>query len=104
MGLKTLFQVGPEMSPEVGLEMGPGQGPWHVPNDSKTQHPKGCARQSPGPAWYPALCLLHLHHSQRRDALRMIDMIWCSWQQQSPNNRSQRLHLPRRLCYEFTIQ
>ena len=23
MGLKTLFQVGPEMGPEVGLEMGP---------------------------------------------------------------------------------
>ena len=25
------------MGPEVGLEMGPGQGPRHVPNDSKTQ-------------------------------------------------------------------
>jgi len=37
MGLKTLFQVGPEMGPEVGLEMGPGQGQRHVPNDSKTQ-------------------------------------------------------------------
>ena len=23
MGLRTLFQVGPEMGPEVGLEMGP---------------------------------------------------------------------------------
>ena len=37
MGLRTLFQVGPEMGPEVGLEMGPGQGPRHVPNDSKTR-------------------------------------------------------------------
>ena len=37
MGLKTLFQVGPEMGPEVGLEMGPGQGPRHVPIDSKPQ-------------------------------------------------------------------
>ena len=37
MGLRTLFQVGPEMGPEVGLEMGPRQGPRHVPNDSKTR-------------------------------------------------------------------
>ena len=37
MGLRTLFQVGPEMGPEVGLEMGPEQGPRHVPNDSKTR-------------------------------------------------------------------
>ena len=37
MGLRPLFQMGPEMVPEMGPEMGPRPEPWHVPIDSKPQ-------------------------------------------------------------------
>ena len=73
MGLKSLFQMGPEMGPEMGLKMGPEMGPRpeprHVPIDSKPQHPKGRARQSPAHALCPAL-VSTLHRSHRCDALR----------------------------------
>ena len=73
MGLKSLFQMGPEMGPEMGLKMGPEMGPRpeprHVPIDSKPQHPKGRARQSPAHALCPALVSI-LHRSHSCDALR----------------------------------